>query len=100
MQQEILVNCHECNEVKELRLERKRENVIAKHAGWFWLVEKVKDGPVSDIICLIPKIRHIDLFGDIFKAKHVTEFQQDYLSVFKLMVKHKAPTASWQGATI
>ena len=42
------------------------------------------------MICLIPKIRHVDLFGDIFEAKHVTEFQQDYLNVFKLMVKHKA----------
>merc|ERR1711894_286461 len=37
------------------------------------------------MISLIPKIRHFDLFGDIFEAKHVTEFQQDYLSVFKLM---------------
>ena len=61
------------------------------HAGWFWLIEKVKDGPVSDIICLIPKIRHANLFGDIFEANHVTEFQQDYLSVFKLIVKYDAP---------
>ena len=61
------------------------------HAGWFWLVEKVKDGPVSDMICLIPKIRHANLFGDIFEAKHVTEFQQDYLSIFKLVVKYDAP---------
>ena len=61
------------------------------HAGWFWLIEKVKDGPVSDMICLIPKISHANLFGNIFKANHVTEFQQEYWSVFKLMVKHDAP---------
>ena len=51
----------------------------------------MKDGSVSDIICLIPKIRHANLFGDIFEANHVTEFHQDYLSVFKLIVKYDAP---------
>jgi hypothetical protein len=89
MQQEIMENCRECIDEKDLRLKRKRENVIANHASWFWLIEKVKNGPVSDMICLIPKIRHVDLFGDIFEAKDVTEFQQDYLSIFKLMVKHR-----------
>ena len=51
----------------------------------------MKDGPVSDIICLIPKICHAHLFGNIFKTNHVTECQQDYLSIFKLMVKNDAP---------
>ena len=51
----------------------------------------MKNGPVSDIICLIPKIRHANLFGDIFEAKHVTKFKQDYLSIFNLMLKHDAP---------
>jgi hypothetical protein len=55
----------------------------------------VKNGPVSDMICLIPKIRHVDLFGNIFEAKAVTEFQQDYLSVFKLMLKHKPVDQKW-----
>jgi hypothetical protein len=87
-------NCHECIDEKDERLRQKREykmeDVKANHAGWFWLIEEVKNGPVSDMICLIPKICHVDLFGDIFEAKHVTEFQQDYLSVFKLMLKHDA----------
>ena len=67
------------------------------HVGWFWLIEKVKDGPISDIISLIPKICHAKLFGNIFRANHVTEFQQEYLSIFKLMVKYDAPlgTIGW-----
>ena len=68
-----------------------QKNNIGHTAGWFWLIEKVKDGPVSDIICLIPKICHAHLFGNIFKTNHVTECQQDYLSIFKLMVKNDAP---------
>ena len=96
----VMKNCHECVVGKKGIIKQKMEEKRARLKSWFGLIEKVKKGPISDIICLIPKIRHVDLFGDIFKAKHVTEFQQDYLSVFKLMVKHKAPTASWQGATI
>ena len=40
---------------------------------------------------LIPKITHFDLFGDLYEANCVTEFQQDYLSIFKLLVKYDAP---------
>ena len=89
---EILEECDECVDEKDERLKKRREDFRMEElkAGWYWLIEKVKNGPVSDIICLIPKIRHVDLFGDIFEANHVTEFQQDYLSVFKLMIKHDA----------
>ena len=95
MIQEILEKCDECSDENDERLKKrsedfKMEELKTNHAGWYWLIEKVKNGPVSDIICLIPKICHFNLFGDIFEAHHVTEFQQDYLSVFKLMIKHDA----------
>ena len=100
--QVILEDCDECvdeknerlKQKKEEKMEVKKEELKANRAGWFWLIEKVKDGPVSDIVCLIPKICHADLFGDIFQANLVTEFQHDFLSVFKLMVKHDAPLRS------
>ena len=72
-------------------MEVKKEELKVNRAGWFWLIEKVKDGPVSDIICLIPKTRHANLFGDIFKANHVTEFQQDYLILLKMILKYDVP---------
>ena len=95
MIQEILEKCDECSDENDERLKKrsedfKMEELKTNHAGWYWLIEKVKNGPVSDIICLIPKICHFNLFGDIFEAHLVTEFQQDYLSVFKLMIKHDA----------
>ena len=58
---------------------------------WVWLIEKVKSGPVSDMICLLPKICHVDLFGDMFEAFYWKFFHQEYVSIFKLMVKHEAP---------
>ena len=100
--QVILENCDECidekNEIlkqkRDEKMEAKIEQVKTNYAGWFWLIEKVKDGPISDIICLIPKICHAKLFGNIFMANHVTEFQQDYFNIFKLMVKYDAPLGS------
>ena len=59
--------------------------------SWFWLIEMVKNnGQISDIICLIPKICHFELFEDIFEANHVTEFQQDYLILLKMVLKYGA----------
>ena len=92
VEQEIMKNCRDCMDEKDVRLWEKlhERNVEPNYASWFWLIEKVKNGPVSDMICLIPKIRHADLFEDIFWPEHVcTEFQQDYLSIFKLTVKHQ-----------
>ena len=90
-EQEIMRNCRDCMDEKDVRLWQKlhERNVEPNYASWFWLIEKVKNGPVSDMICLIPKIRLADLFSDIFWPKLVTEeFQQDYLSIFKLIVKY------------
>ena len=90
-EQEIMRNCRDCMDEKDVRLWQKlhERNVEPNYASWFWLIEKVKNGPVSDMICLIPKIRLADLFSDIFWPELVTEeFQQDYLSIFKLIVKY------------
>ena len=67
------------------------EDEKTPYESWVWLIEKVKSGPVSDMVCLIPKICHVDLFGDIFEASYWEFFDQEYLSIFKLMVKHEAP---------
>ena len=101
----IIENCDQCQIKKEGRRlqnkEQKMKDKIIDNEGnalsWFWLIEKVKKGSISDMICLIPKIRHFDLFGDLYEANCVTEFQQDYLSIFKLMVKYDAPlgTIGW-----
>ena len=43
------------------------------------MIEKVKNGPVSDMICLIPKIRHVDLFGTIFPEAKQPDYCYDAL---------------------
>ena len=61
-------NCPECVSEKEGRIKR------AKSKSWFGLIEKVKKGPVSDMICLIPKIRyshHGDLDFCVYLAKAI-----------------------------
>ena len=72
--------------------EQKMKDKIIDNEGnaqsWFWLIEKVKKGPISDMICLIPKITHFDLFGDLYEANCVTEFQQDYLILLKMILKY------------
>ena len=84
MVQEILENCPKCPHA--LKMESNLPSLNTE--SWFWLIEKVKNGPISDIICLIPKIRHFDLFGDLFEANRVTEFQQDYLILLKMILKY------------
>ena len=99
MVQEIVENCDQCEIKKEVRRSRNKEqkmkDKITVNEGnaqsWFWLIEKVKKGPISDMICLIPKIRHFDLFGDLYEANHVTEFQQDYLILLKMILKYDGP---------
>ena len=96
MVQEIVENCDQCEIKKEVRRkqnkEQKMKDKIIDNEGnaksWFWLIEKVKKGPISDMICLIPKIRHFDLFGDLYEANCVTEFQQDYLILLKMILKY------------
>ena len=85
MVQEIMENCPKCP--LALEMEYKIPSIIQE--SWMWLIEKVINGPISDIICLIPKIRHFDLFGDLFEANCVTEFQQDYLILLKVSKSHK-----------
>ena len=84
MVQEILEICQKC----PLALKMEPNLPSLNTESWFWLIEKVKNGPISDIICLIPKIRHSGLFGDLFEANCVTEFQQDYLSLLKMILKY------------
>ena len=75
--------------------EQKMKDKIIDNEGnaqsWFWLIEKVKKGPISDMICLIPKITHFDLFGDLYEANCVTAFQQDYLILLKMILKYDGP---------
>ena len=74
-------------------MEEKTEEMEFKSGNtesWFWLIERVKkQGSISDIICLIPKIRHFDLFGDIFVIKPLKKFRQDYLILFKMVLKYQ-----------
>lgn len=99
MVQEIVENCDQCQIKKEGRRmqnkEQKMKDKIIDNEGnaqsWFWLIEKVKKGPISDMICLIPKIRHFDLFGDLYEANRVTEFQDDYLILLKMILKYDGP---------
>ena len=84
MVQEIMKNCPKCP--LALKMEYNMPSIIQE--SWMWLIEKVINGPISDIICLIPKIRHFDLFGDLFEANCVTEFQQDYLSLLQMILKY------------
>ena len=70
--------------------ERKYRNAEEAKDSWFWLIEKVKIGPISDIIDLIPKLAHFYIFGNIAVPNYVFEFQQDYLFLLKLMVKYDA----------
>ena len=90
LNREIMENCRECEnrmgiEAKEEAMEVKRNNT----ESWFWLIERVKTGPVSDIICLIPKIRHFDLFGNLFVIRPLKKFRQDYLILFKMILKYQ-----------
>ena len=85
MVQEILENCPKC----PLALKMEPNMPSLNTESWFWLIEKVKNGPISDIICLIPKIRHFDLFGDLFEANYVTEFHQDYFILIKVSKSQK-----------
>ena len=65
---EILENCDECGSEKEQRMEKKKEekeDKMANAKSWVWLIEKVENRPLSEIICLIPKIHHYGLFCDI-----------------------------------
>ena len=88
---EEMENCDECVIEKEDIIKEKKEEKRATKS-WFGLLEKVKNGPVSDIICIIPKIRNFQLFGDIFEAipvHHLKKFQQeDYLILFKMVLKY------------
>ena len=88
---EEMENCDECVIEKEDRIKQKKEEKRAIKS-WFGLLEKVKNGPVSDIICIIPKIRNFQFFGDIFEVIHVhhlKKFQQeDYLILFKMVLKY------------
>ena len=92
---QILVNCDACvsekEERKEQKIEQKKEKMGDKRASaesWVWLIKKVERRPVSEIICLIPKIRHFDLFGDLFEVNPVKKFQQDYLILLKMVLKY------------
>ena len=85
MVQEIMENCPKCP--RALKMEYKMPSITQE--SWFWLIKKVKNGPISDLICLIPKIRHFDLFGCLFEANCVTEFQQDYLILLKVSKSQK-----------
>ena len=58
--------------------------------SWTRLKDAVKNGPSADIISLIPNIKMFYEFGDISQAKHITEFQQEYLNLFKLILKYDA----------
>ena len=88
---EEMENCDECVIEKEDRIKQKKEEKRAIKS-WFGLLEKVKNGPVSDIICIIPKIRNFQLFGDIFEVipvHHLKKFQkEDYLILFKMVLKY------------
>ena len=72
------VNCDACvsekEERKEQKIEQKMEDKRASAESWVWLIKKVERRPVSEIICLIPKIRHFDLFGDLFEVNPVKKF--------------------------
>jgi hypothetical protein len=46
-------------------------------------------GSVSDIICLTPKNRHFDLFGNLFEVRHLKKFRQDYLILFRMVLKYQ-----------
>ena len=92
---QILVNCDACVSEKEERMEekmeRKKEKMEDKRASaesWVWLIKKVEKRPVSEIICLIPKIRHFDSFGDLFEVNPVKKFQEDYLILLKMVFKY------------
>ena len=90
LNREIMENCRECEnrmgiEAKEEPMEVKRDNT----ESWLWLIERAKTGLVSDINCLIPKIRHFDLFGDIFTVNPLKKFRQDYLILFKMILKYQ-----------
>lgn len=89
---EEMENCPECVSEKEGRIKQEMNEKRAKSKSWFELIEKVKKGPVSDMICLIPKIRYFHLFGDIFEVApihHLKKFQQeDYLILFKMALKY------------
>ena len=88
----VMKNCHECVVGKKGIIKQKMEEKRARLKSWFGLIEKVKKGPISDIICLIPKIRYFDLFGDIFEVipiHHLKKFEQeDYLILFKMVLKY------------
>merc|ERR1719483_1525505 len=88
----VMENCNECVAEKEDIIKQKMEGKRAKSKPWFGLIEKVKNGSVSDMICIIPKIRYFDLFGDIFEVipiHHLKKFQQeDYLILFKMVLKY------------
>ena len=88
---EEMENCDECVIEKEDRIKQKKEEKRGTRS-WFGLLEKVKNGPVSDIICIIPKIRNFQLFGDIFEVipvHHLKKFQkEDYLILFKMVLKY------------
>ena len=95
MDSQILVNCDACVSEKEERMEekmeRKKEKMEDKRASaesWVWLIKKVEKRPVSEMICLIPKIRHFDSFGDLFEVNPVKKFQQDYLILLKMVLKY------------
>ena len=79
---------------KEQKMKDKIIDNVGNTQSQFWLIEKVKKGPISDMICLIPKIRHFDLFGDLYEANRVTEFQQDYLILLKMILKYDGSQSS------
>ena len=75
----------------EEKMERKKEKMEDKRASaesWVWLIKKVEQRPVSEMICLIPKIRHFDSFGDLFEVNPVKKFQEDYLILLKMVFKY------------
>ena len=75
--------CEECRE------SRQHAANVAKNS-WFWLINAVKNGQIADMICLIPKVCHFRLFGNISVASYIGKFQQDYFDIFKLLLKYDA----------
>ena len=93
--EELMENCDECVSETEYRIEEKvkrkrqekREEADLNTESWLWMIERVKKGPVSDMICLIPRIRQYDLFGDIFRPI-MRKYQRDYLILFNMILKY------------
>ena len=78
-----LNDCESCNESRKIDAEKAKES-------WFWLINAVRNGPLIDIISLIPKVSKFHIFGDISIAKYMIEYKEEYFGLFKLMLKNGA----------